>query len=467
MKAFDERCVAGLLAASAAALAVRLSHGRCGGSAGARSGAATGTSRKPSAAPSQAPPPACRNTGDFGRWLATFRADAGKGRRHAAHDRAALDGMTLDDSIIRRDRGQAFFAQSFLEFQGKLATQNRVTNAKAMLAKHKALFDKVEKEYGMPGTVITGLWALESDFGSGMGKLPVLRSLATLAYDCRRGDMFRAELMAALKIIDKGDLRPSDMVGSWAGELGQTQFLPTHYDNYAIDYDGDGRRDLFRSIPDIVASSANYIRAIGWKAGEPWLEEVRVPERLPWEQANLDDPAPALAMGEVGRHARQRPAAARRRRAGLAAPADGAQWAGVHRLPEFQRLHRVEQVAELRDDGGLSGDPDRRRARRSIPGRAPVQVLDAAAMKEMQILLARRGTDVGVADGRLGCATRAPSGRRSRSSVCRRTLSELRVAGPAAPRSLSGRMTVRDRVPPLLLVHRDELLDRLPAPAPR
>jgi lytic murein transglycosylase len=224
-------------------------------------------------------PAACRNTSDFGRWMAAFRIDAAKAGVSPRTIASALDGMTLDDGIIRRDRGQAFFSQSFLEFQGKLATTNRVVNAKSMLGKHRALFEKVQTEYGVPPAVITGLWALESDFGSGMGKLPVLRSLATLAYDCRRGEMFRGELVAALKIIDKGDLKPSDMVGSWAGELGQTQFLPTHYDNYALDYDGDGRRDLFRSIPDIVASSANYIKAIGWKAGEPWLEEVRVPER--------------------------------------------------------------------------------------------------------------------------------------------------------------------------------------------
>lgn len=353
----------------------------------------------------QAPPPPCRNTGDFSRWLATFRADAAKAGVTPRTISTALDGMTLDDSIIRRDRGQAFFSQSFLEFQTKLATQNRVNNAKAMLAKHKALFERVEKEYGVPGVVITGLWALESDFGSGMGNLPVLRSLATLAYDCRRSEMFRAELLAALKIIDKGDLKPADMVGSWAGELGQTQFLPTHYDNYAVDYDGDGKRDLFRSIPDIIASSANYVRAVGWKAGEPWLEEVRVPERLPWEQASLAIQHPRSQWARWGvTRANGQPLqsddvpVSLHLLMGRNGPAFIA-YRNFNVYTEWNRsLNYATTAAYLATR--IAGAP------LLNPGRAPVQVLDAAAIKEMQTLLAKRGADVGISDGRLGVSTR-------------------------------------------------------------
>ena len=139
----------------------------------------------------------------------------------------------------------------------------------------------------MPGPVIAAFWALESDFGAGMGDLPVLRSLATLAYDCRRPEMFRAELMDALRIIDRGDLTPGEMIGSWAGELGQTQFLPSHYFKHAVDYDGDGRRNLMRSVPDVIASTANFIVFLGWQRGQPWLQEVRVPANLAWDQADL------------------------------------------------------------------------------------------------------------------------------------------------------------------------------------
>ncbi len=369
------------------------------------SGAPPARVTPPQAKPT-APPPACRNTADFGKWLAAFRAEAavqGITQRTIA---VALDGMTLDEGIIRRDRGQAFFAQSFLDFQGKLATLNRVNNARAMLKKQAALFEKVEKEFGVLGIVLTGLWALESDFGAGMGKLPVLRSLTTLAYDCRRGEMFRAELLAALRIIDKGDLKPADMIGSWAGELGQAQFLPTHYDRHALDYDGDGRRDLFGSIPDIVASSANYIRSIGWKRGEPWLEEVRVPERLPWEQADLAIKLPRSQWTKWGVT----------RANGQPLPADNVP-VSLHLLmgrngPAFIVYRNFDVYTEWNRSWNyattaaylatrIGGAPP------LGPGRAPVQVLDAAAIKEMQQLLSRRGFgDVGVADGRLGIATR-------------------------------------------------------------
>src|SRR5262249_52621910 len=151
---------------------------------------------------------------------------------------------------------------------------------------HRELLARVEQEYGVQGPVIVAFWALESDFGAGMGKLSVLRSLATLAYDCRRPEMFRAELMDALRIIDRGDLTPAEMVGSWAGELGQTQFLPSHYVKHAVDYDGDGRRNLMKSVPDVVASTANFLVFLGWQRSQPWLQEVRVPANLAWDQAD-------------------------------------------------------------------------------------------------------------------------------------------------------------------------------------
>jgi lytic murein transglycosylase len=353
------------------------------------------------------PPPACRNTGDFGRWLETFRAEALAKGILPATVALALDGMTLDESIIRRDRGQSFFAQSFLEFQARLASANRITNARAMLKRQAPLFERVEREFGVPGAVLTAFWALESDFGAGIGRLPVLRSLATLAYDCRRGEMFRGELHAALRIIEKGDLKPSDMVGSWAGELGQTQFLPTHYDRHALDYDGDGRRDLFRSIPDIVASSANYIRASGWQRGEPWLEEVRLPERLPWEQAGLTIRLPRAQWANWGVT----------RADGEPLPADDLP-ASLHLLmgrngPAFLVYPNFDVYTEWNRSWNyattaaylatrIAGAPP------LSPGRAPVEVLDAAAIREMQQLLMRRGFgDVGIADGRLGIATRA------------------------------------------------------------
>ena len=135
--------------------------------------------------------------------------------------------------------------------------------------------------------VITAFWALESDYGAVIGKLPVLRALATLAYDCRRGEMFRTELMDALRIIERGDLSPEEMVGAWAGELGQTQFLPSHYLKHAVDFDGDGRRNLMTSVPDVIASSANFLNHLGWQRDQPWLRGSACAGQTPWDQADL------------------------------------------------------------------------------------------------------------------------------------------------------------------------------------
>ena len=348
----------------------------------------------------------CRNTGDFGRWMQGFRQEAAQAGISSRTIAAALDGIMLDEGFIRTDRGQGFFAQSFLAFNARLGTPNRVQSAKAAIAKHKAVFDRVEKEYGVPPAVIAGLWALESDFGSGMGKQPVLRSLATLAYDCRRGDMFRVELMEALRIIEKGDLKPADMIGSWAGELGQTQFLPRHYNTYGVDYDGDGKRDLFRSIPDIIASSANYIKGIGWRSGEPWIDEVRVPEKLDWSEADLAIKHPRSHWAKLGVTLAN----------GQPLPNDALP-ASLHLLmgrngpaflvyPNFNVYMEWNKSLNYSTTAALlanrvNGAPP------VSPGRAPVQVLEPAVMKELQTLLVKRGAQGIDVDGRIGTATRA------------------------------------------------------------
>ena len=233
-------------------------------------------------------------------------------------------------------------------------------------------FARAEKEYGVPPAVIAAFWGLESDFGANMGNLPTLRSLVSLAYDCRRSEMFPNETIAALKIIDRGDLSPPEMVGSWAGELGQTQFLPTHYFNYAVDYDGDGRRNLLRSPADVIGSTANYIaNGLKWRRGEPWLQEVRVPQNsFPGTRPISPIQLPRSKWAQFGVTYPDGKRAAERRPAGLAAAADGPHRAGVSGLCQFRRLHRMEQLADLFDHRGLSRHPHRRRAADAAPGGA-------------------------------------------------------------------------------------------------
>ena len=229
----------------------------------------------------------CKNTGSFSRWMKAFRKEAAREGVSKRTIKRALGGITFAPNIIRRDRRQSFFAQSFLKFSGRLISKHRLRTGARQLKRHRRTFKTVRAKYGVPAEVITAFWALESDFGSGMGKLPVLRSLATLAFDCRRPKLFRPQLLAALKIIEAGDLRVSEMIGSWAGELGQTQFLPTHYLNHAVDFDGDGKRNLFRSSKDVIASTANFLVHLGWKANQPWLQEVKLPRSLQWSEADL------------------------------------------------------------------------------------------------------------------------------------------------------------------------------------
>jgi lytic murein transglycosylase len=209
--------------------------------------------------------------GDFGAWLEGVKAEAAADGISQRTIQSALGNITYDPSIIARDHAQGVFRQSFDQFAGRMVPP-RLARAQRLLAQYGPLFGRIEAQFGVPGAVIVAIWGLETDFGADDGRFPTVRSLAALAYDCRRPDKFRGELIAALQIIDRGDMAPSDMHGAWAGEIGQTQFLPSSYLKYAIDYDGSGRRDLIRSVPDVLASTANYLKGYGWQKGQPWGE---------------------------------------------------------------------------------------------------------------------------------------------------------------------------------------------------
>jgi lytic murein transglycosylase len=218
------------------------------------------------AAPAAAAP--C-GTGSFDAWLDDFKNEAAaKGVSQAAIT-AGLAGVTLDRGILSRDHSQQVFDQSFEQFSGRMVPPRLVRGAN-MLKQYGSVLSRIEQTYGVPGEVLVAIWGLETDFGVNIGKFPTIRSLATLAYDCRRSEMFRAELMDALRIIERGDLAPSEMRGAWAGEIGQTQFMPSSYIKFAVDFDQNGRRDLLRSPPDVLASTANYLASYGWQRGKGW-----------------------------------------------------------------------------------------------------------------------------------------------------------------------------------------------------
>ena len=360
------------------------------------------------AEPSKYPPPNnnCRNTGSFETWLAGFRQAAAAGGISRPTISAVLDGMTLDPGVIARDRRQSFFAQSFTAFSAKLISQNRLQAGAAQLKKHAALLAKVEQKYGVQGPVIVAFWALESDFGAGMGNLSVLRSLATLAYDCRRSEMFRDELMDAMRIVDRGDLRPEEMIGSWAGELGQTQFLPSHYLKHAVDFDGDGKRNLMSSAADVVASTANFLAFLGWQRSQPWLQEVKLTRNLPWDQADLAIQHPrskwaAWGVSQLG----GQPLPGDEMPASLILPMGrfGPAFLAYQNFQVYlkwnQSLNYALTAAYLA--ARLGGAPAMSRGSAEIPEWSLEQT------KDLQQLLVRRGYDVGEVDGKMGAATRA------------------------------------------------------------
>lgn len=226
--------------------------------------------------------------GDFGGWLEGVKSEARAAGVSEQAIAAGLGDVRIEPKVLAADRAQSVFQQTFLQFAGRMAAAPRLPNAIKQVKARRDLFDQVEKTYGVPGEVIAAFWGLETDFGGNLGKFETRNALATLAHDCRRPDFFRPQLIAVLKIVDRGDLAPADMRGAWAGELGQTQMMPVDYVRSGVDADADGRIDLMRSIPDALNSAGKYLADLGWRRGEPWLQEVVLPADMPWQEADID-----------------------------------------------------------------------------------------------------------------------------------------------------------------------------------
>ncbi|MGB9118823.1 MAG: lytic murein transglycosylase [Bradyrhizobium sp.] len=361
------------------------------------------------ARPPAAPSPraaACHNGASFDRFLADLKQQAvaaGVSQRAIAE---AAPYLVYDQGIVNRDRGQRVFGQAFTEFAGRMAAPYRMQQGQARIKTYAAAFARAEKEYGVPPAVIAAFWGLESDFGANMGNLPTLRSLVSLAYDCRRSERFVGETIAALKIIDRGDLAPAEMIGSWAGELGQTQFLPTHYFNYAVDY--GGRRNLLRSPEDVIGSTANYIaNGLKWRRGEPWLQEVRVSaaSNFPWDQADLTIQLPRSKWAQLGvTYPDGRPLANDDMPASLLLPMGRTgpaflAYANFAAYTEWNNSLIYSTTAGYLATRIAGAAPMQRPA-------APVAQLPFNELRELQQLLVRAGYNVGKVDGVMGQQSR-------------------------------------------------------------
>jgi len=206
----------------------------------------------------------------FANWVEDFKAEAASAGISQGTVNSALSGLSYSKATIRLDRNQKVFKQSFEKFAGRMIPP-RIGRAKSMLSKHASTFASIEQQFGVPKEVVVAIWGLETDFGAVHGNASVLSAVATLAYDCRRSDFFRGQLIDALRVIERGDMTAKQMVGGLHGEIGQTQFLPSSYVAFAVDFDGNGRADLIRSTADVLASTANYLKGKGWRKGADWM----------------------------------------------------------------------------------------------------------------------------------------------------------------------------------------------------
>ncbi len=348
---------------------------------------------------------ACRNAGNFDSWLAEFRREAAAAGISQNTLAAAAPYLSYDVNIIAKDRGQRVFSQTFLEFSDRMVAKYRLDTGAKRIQQLAATFQRIDNQYGVPAAPIVAFWGLETDFGGNIGNLSSLRALSTLAFDCRRPHLFRPQLIAALKIIQRGDLTAEQMVGPFAGELGQLQFLPSHYFDHGVDFDGDGRRDLLKSASDALGSAGNFMKHLGWKKGEPWLQEVRVPAQLPWDQADLSIKHPRSQWARWGvTYPGGRPLTADVMPASLVLPMGrfGPAFLAYANFDVFlgwnQSLVYATTAAYFATR--LAGAPAVGR------GNSPVPPFSYEQMRELQTILTRQGFKIGPVDGKLGMQTR-------------------------------------------------------------
>ncbi|MBT8419197.1 MAG: lytic murein transglycosylase [Silicimonas sp.] len=352
----------------------------------------------------------------FARWIEGFRSRArSAGIRDSAFN-AAFQGVRYNTDVIQKDRNQSEFTKQIWEYLDSAASETRVRNGREALKQHKRLLSEIEARYGVEAEVVTAVWGLESAYGAFRGSNPLIESLATLAFDGRRGRFFEQQLIAALQIIQSGDVAPSRMTGSWAGAMGHTQFIPTSYLAYAVDFRGDGKRDIWSDDPtDALASTAAYLNRFGWRKGQPWGVEVVLPKGFDYRQTGeriKKSPSQWAAMGV--RDTRGRPVP-NHGQASILLPA-GSQGAAFMIFNNFHVIERYNTAdAYVIGVGHLS---DR------IAGAGPLNAdwprddrnLRFREKQEMQKLLTARGFNTQCVDGIIGPDT-IQAIRRFQSSV--------------------------------------------------
>ena len=341
----------------------------------------------------------------FRSWISGFEKRAAAQGIRSDVLRAAFDGVRYDPDVIKRDRNQSEFTKTIWDYLDSAASDARIRNGKDALSRHARTLDAIEARYGVDKEVVVAIWGLESAYGTFRGKNDVIQSLATLAFDGRRGAFFESQLIAALKILQNGDTSPRNMTGSWAGAMGHTQFIPTSYLSYAVDFTGDGRRDIWSDDPsDALASTAAYLAKFGWTKGQPWGVEVRLPQGFDYALADRDilkSPADWARLGVTGTDGR---AVANHGKGSILLPA-GSEGAAFMIFGNFAVIERYNTAdAYVIGVGHLS---DRIKGGPAIQSGWPRgdRALTYDERREMQERLTRRGFDTRGIDGRIGPKT--------------------------------------------------------------
>ncbi|MDO6510805.1 lytic murein transglycosylase [Celeribacter halophilus] len=338
----------------------------------------------------------------FETWIANFKQRA---RREGISETVlnqAFRGVRYNTDVIAKDRRQSEFTKQIWDYLDSAASPTRVSNGQKAMRKYAKTLDAIERRFGVDKYVVTAIWGLESAYGEHRGDVNVIEAMATLAYDGRRGKFFEAQLIAALKILQKGDTHPRNMKGSWAGAMGHTQFIPTSFEAFAVDGDGDGKRDIWSNDPtDALASTAAYLARHGWNKGQPWGVEVRLPSGFDYSSArrdNMRSPSDWAALGVVGVDGRTVPNYGR---ASILLPA-GASGAAFMIFDNFAVLERYNKAdAYVIGVGHLS---DRLKGGPAIQASWPrgYQPLSFQEKKQMQRILKRKGFLDDKVDGIIG-----------------------------------------------------------------
>ena len=341
----------------------------------------------------------------FADWRQALRSEAIAAGIDASLFDHAFAGISPDPAVLKADSSQPEFTRPVWEYLDGAVSSSRIGRGRVLLAQHNAVLQRIEQQYGVEAQILVAIWGLESNFGNNIGSHSVIRSLATLAYDGRRQGFWRVQLLAALQILQNGDVASERMIGSWAGAMGQTQFMPTTYNQHAVDFDGDGKRDLWNSSTDALASAAHYLQASGWQRGQPWGFEVNLPDGFDYALADPDQRRTLAEWAELGVRPLAPTGAAASARASLQLPAG-------HKGPAFLLLDNFRSILKYNNSTsyalaiGLLADNLLRPS--EVKGQWPrgERQLGRSERVELQELLTKAGFDPGPADGIIGANTR-------------------------------------------------------------